>query len=198
MPGRGTGDLKVKPAMENDLQQEVEDVIELIRHAFRDASRENGVTLHEALIIDQYGSAAERSAARKLDTDHHWADVPEQLIEANDSVLHFLDAKGLRYYLPAYMVWSLRHFQTSESFSHNHPICSLHLSPSGRLRQWELDRFEVFNDEQARAICKFLRFMARQDEDIVFADEARQALHAHWGKFCDETARSTDAAVRTV
>jgi hypothetical protein len=184
--------------MASDVQQEAEGVIELIRHAFRDVSRENGVTLHEALVIDEYGSEAERSAARKLDTDCHWEDVPGQLIEASESVLCFVDARGLRYYLPAYMVWSLRHFRTSESFSHNHTICSLHLSPSGRLRHWDLDRFEVFNDEQARAICGFLRFMAQQDEDIVFADTARQALCAYWGKFCDETAQSTNAAIWTV
>jgi hypothetical protein len=174
-----------------------EAIIEEIRHAFRAVSLGDGITLHEALVIDNYGSDAERSAARKLDTDCHWEDVPDQLLEANDSVLSFVDPKGLRYFLPAYMVWSLRNFQTSESFSHNHPICTLALSESGSMRQWDLKRFEVFNDEQARAICRFLRFMAQQDEDIVCTNEASSALSAYWGRFCDEPALSDSPAAST-
>lgn len=174
-------------AVGNDVQQLVDGLIEEIRHAFRDVSRDNGVTLHEALVIDNYGSDAERSDARKLDLDHHWKDVPDQLIEANDSVLCFMDPKGLRYYLPAYMVWSLRNFQGSDAFSHNHPIYTLVLSESGSMRQGDLERFQVFNEEQARAICKFLRFMAQQDEEIVSVEQARTALSAFWGKFCNES-----------
>src|SRR5262249_23750467 len=141
-----------------------EDIIGEIRRAFADVSRADGVTLHEALVIDAYGSDAERSAARELDTDRRWQDVPDHLIEANDSALCFVDPKGFRYYLPAYMVWSLRNYETSDTWSHNHPIRSLTLSESGGMRQWDLERFEVFNGEQAKVICRFLRFMAQRDE----------------------------------
>jgi hypothetical protein len=33
------------------------------------------------------------------------------------------------------------------------------------------DGVGVFNDEQARVLCKFLRSMAQRDEDIMCGDE---------------------------
>jgi Family of unknown function (DUF6714) len=188
--------VEISLVMGDEAKQMAEGIIGEIRRAFCDVSRDEGVTLHEALVIDTYGSDSDRSAARELDTDRRWEDVPDQLIEENDSVLCFVDPKGFRYYLPAYMVWSLRNYETSEGFSHNHPIFSLSLSQSGSMRQWDLERFEVFNDEQARAICKFLRFMAQQDQDIVCVDKALEALDAYWGKFCDALAEPKSAVDR--
>ncbi len=46
-------------------------VIAAIRASFADVPR-HGVSLHEASVIDAYGSADERAAARLLDTDTHW------------------------------------------------------------------------------------------------------------------------------
>ena len=190
--------------MSDDPKQMADSIIGEIRRAFGKVSRDDGVTLHEALVIDNYGSDAERSAARRLDTDCRWEDVPDQLIQENDSALCFLDPKGFCYYLPAYMVWSLRNYETSESFSVNHPILSLVLSESGSMRQLQLDlrqsqleTFAVFNDEQGKAICTFLRFMAQGDEDLVFVDEALRALDAYWGKFCDAITRSSNPASPT-
>ena len=50
-----------------------------------------------------------------------------------------------------------------------------------------LTSHERLIEEQARAICKFLRFMAQQDEEIVSVEQARTALSAFWGKFCNES-----------
>src|SRR5262249_44886194 len=119
-------------------------------------------------------------------------------IEEEDSALCFVDPKGFRYYLPAYMVWGLRNYKRSEefiSFSLNHPILSLALSESAGMRRWDLDRFEMFNAEQARAICSFLRCMTRQDELHVMVDEARNALDKYWGRFCQEADPSAGHAL---
>jgi hypothetical protein len=189
----GKSELEIGLAMSDEVKRTAELIVGEIRRAFSDVSRADGVTLQEALVIDNYGSVSERSAARELDTDCRWEDVPDRLIEENDSALCFLDPMGFRYYLPAYMVWSLRNHETSETFSHNHPICSLALSDSGSMRRWQLELFQVFNDTQAKAICKFLRFMAQRDELIVCVNEARAALDAYWGKFCDVMAESRSA-----
>jgi hypothetical protein len=181
--------------MSEDAERMVQVIVGEIHRAFSDVSRADGVTLHEALVIDDYGSDAERTAARELDTDCRWQDVPDRLIEENDSVLSFMDPTGFRYYLPAYMVWSLRNYERSNTFSHNHPICSLALSESGSMRQWALERFAVFNDVQARAICKFLRFMASRDELIVTADVALKALDAYWGRFCETVTWELEVSV---
>lgn len=72
-------------------------LIEAIIEAFDGVSRGNGVTLHEAMVIDDYGSPAERAAARAQDTEDKWQDVPEDDIRFSDAVLSFLDAKGFHY-----------------------------------------------------------------------------------------------------
>ena len=67
-----------------------------------------------------------------------------------------------------------RNYRTSNSVSVDHPIYSLTLSENKKLRDWELERFKVFDDEQAKAICRFLRFMVEQD-DFIDVVEARKA-----------------------
>jgi hypothetical protein len=169
-----------------DAKAQRESIIDEIGRAFGRVSRGDGVTLHEAVVIDNYGSEEERIAARALDLDLCWQDVPDHLIENHQETLCFVDPKGFCYYLPAYMVWALRHFETSESVSVSHPIYSLNLSRDNRLQGWDLERFRVFDADQAKAICGFLRFMALQD-DFADADQARAALEGYWGKFCETT-----------
>jgi Family of unknown function (DUF6714) len=172
--------------MRDDVKALRESIIDEIRQAFGRVSREDGVTLHEAVVIDNFGSEEERIAARALDPDLCWQDVPDHLIEDHHEALCFVDPKGFCYYLPAYMVWALRHFETSESVSVDHAIYSLTLSGDQQLRAWHLERFRVFGAHQAKAICRFLRFMAAQ-ENFVDAQQALAALERYWGKFCVST-----------
>ncbi|MFG6099650.1 DUF6714 family protein [Leptothoe sp. ISB3NOV94-8A] len=72
-------------------------LIKEINEAFDGVAREDGVTLHEAMVIDDYGSPAERAEARAQDTEDQWQDVPEDDIRFSDAVLSFLDSKGFHY-----------------------------------------------------------------------------------------------------
>jgi hypothetical protein len=161
-----------------------EKIIDEIRQAFGHVSREDGVTLHEAKVIDDYGSDEERVAARLLDTDRSWQDVPDHLVEESQETLCFVDPPGFCYYLPAYMTWALRNYETSESFSVDHATYSLTISEDTPQRAWHLERFGLFDVEQRKAICRFLRFMAEQ-QDFADAVQARKALEGYWGKFCE-------------
>ncbi len=89
-------------------------LIEEITAAFDGVSREDGVTLHEATVLDDYGSLEERAEARKQDTEDNWQDVPEEDIRFTDAVLSFLDPKGFHYYIPAYVVWYLRNIDNED------------------------------------------------------------------------------------
>jgi hypothetical protein len=80
-------------------------VIAQITKAFADVVRSDGVSLHEARVIDDWGVMEQRMAARKIDTDKRWQDVPWEWIEKLHDALAFLDPKGWRYYLPAYMLY---------------------------------------------------------------------------------------------
>ena len=82
----------------------IDQLIVEITAAFDGVSREEGITLHQALAIDDWKTPREQLAARRLDIDQRWQDVPGDAIVAWESALSFLDAKGFRYYLTAFMV----------------------------------------------------------------------------------------------
>ncbi|EQA69443.1 DUF6714 family protein [Leptospira noguchii] len=79
----------------------------LIDFAFENVVRGNGVTLHEAVAEDDYLSKEECLAARKKDPDVHWRDVPTEHLANHPEFLTYLDSEGLRYYLPAVMMFAL-------------------------------------------------------------------------------------------
>ena len=157
-------------------------VIRAIEAAFDGVSRHGGVSLHEADVIDNYGTPAEREDARALDTETRWQDVAAGDIRTYYWILPFLDPIGYRYYLPAYMSWSLRnHAGPRDATSAEFTVFSLVKSEAKR-EEWELDRFKMFNVQQARAIRRFLEYMA---EHAGLEKDAGEALARYWEKFGD-------------
>ena len=87
-----------------------ERVVQAIAEAFRGVTRTGGVSLHETVPIDNYEGTAARAAARKLDVDRRWEDVPHADLAEVCGIggIAFFDPIAWRYYLPAYMTWWLR------------------------------------------------------------------------------------------
>jgi hypothetical protein len=155
-------------------------IIHEIEAAFEGVCREDGVTLHEAEVLDSYGTDEERAAARKLDTDTRWQDVPDEWIEASDYVLNYAEAKGFRYYIPAYIRWTLANYYPDSSLTIGHVILTFAM-------RFEEDqpKFELLTNDQRTAICKFLRYVAGQPDWFEYS-AAHVALSYGWGKYCDE------------
>jgi hypothetical protein len=170
--------------MINTEEERVANLLEEIEAAFDGVSRDGGVSLHEADVIDDYGSIHQRYKARKLDTESRWQDVPASDIEHFNWIFPFLDAKGGLYYLPAYMSWSLRNYRTSDSWSHSFLI--YHLESHNR-SDYSIE-FELLNPAQKRAIAHFLQFAAEYQEEWdelnPFDEEvAQSALNSYWNQF---------------
>jgi hypothetical protein len=157
-------------------------VIEIITRAFDGVSREDGVSLHEAIVIDDYGTDEERSAARALDTETRWQDVPEADIEYYYTIFSFLDAKGYRYYLPAYMIWTLHNHHHRNSSSPLWTLFALTLDENPSWAEHQLSLFCILSPDQSAATCAFLRYMAAFDPEDT--EEAEDALNRYWGQFC--------------
>lgn len=157
-------------------------VLREIEIAFDGVSREGGVSLHEADVIDNHGTPAERDAARALDTETRWQDVPLGDIRKYYWILSFLDPIGYRYYLPAYMTWSLQNLASPrDTTSIDATIFSLTRADDEKYEEWELDRFKLFTPEQAKAIVAFLRYMEAHAGG-GYADDATEALNAYWAQ----------------
>ncbi len=160
-------------------------LIKQIVSAFDRVTRDDGISLHEAVVIDSYGSDEQRAIARQKDNELRWQDVPDRSIEHSYSALCFLDPKGWRYYIPAYMIWSLKNYMTSGSNSIDSTVYTFKFS--GDPEDYYLSRFKILNQEQSIAVCQFLRFMTTHHEGFVNDSWSQEALKNYWGKFCNST-----------
>lgn len=182
-----------RPSGWQSIDDTVETLTQEIAVAFADVQRLDGITLHEADVLDSYGSDEERAAARLRDTDRHWSEVDTQAIERLSSALSFLDPKGFHYYLPAHMCWALRSYGTTSSATLTSLLFAL------RIGRWYKgdepgaepipERFRILSTAQARTVCRFLRFFAAYGDSEGEAEWCQEALDHYWGSFCAEQPR---------
>lgn len=151
-----------------------------ITAAFDGVAREDGVSLREGRAIDVFGSDKKRAAARLLDTDTRWQDVPNaDLLDYYNSLV-YLDAKGFRYYLPAYLIWDLRENTSSEYGIVSGTLWHLHPPDDDS----QLERFRLITPQQGRAVCSFLRFVAIHGGEGE-REEAAGHLADYWNRHCE-------------
>jgi hypothetical protein len=177
---------------EPDFESRLDELIAEITAAFDGVSREDGTTLHEAEALDNRESDEECRAARRLDTEQRWQDVPYEDILWCCSALSFLDVKGFLYYLPAFMVHGLRHFEDDPNgILHS---CEYHLLYESQksLRQSKPEPIATkygFTDAQCRVIAKFLRFL--NVDDMSMTDLPTLQAVERWEKFVQERSSSS-------
>jgi hypothetical protein len=85
-----------------------------VEAAFDGVALGNGVSLHQARAMDDYAPDAEIAAARALDTEDRWQDVPDKKLDRLSDTLPFMDAERFRFYLPRFMLFALTHRGGSE------------------------------------------------------------------------------------
>ncbi len=151
-----------------------------ITAAFDGIAREDGVSLREGDAIDGCVSDKKRAAARRLDTDTRWQDVSNaDLLDYYNSLV-YLDAKGFRYYLPAYIVYDLRQSVNYEYGVSGYTLS--HLYPPDDGSQWE--RLRLITPPQGQAISSFLRFVVTHGDDDN-RQEAAKYLAGYWNQYCN-------------
>jgi len=167
----------------NEFKEDVLDahtITKMIEEAFDGVGRGEGITLHEALAIDDWKSEEERKQARKLDSEQRWQDVPGIYFKDNPSYLSFLDAEGFRYYLPAHMTWALKTDQddpydtTSRLMMSLLPVIAPRDQGKGWGKNFDVKQFienNSFTSKQVRAIYHFLCFVAVEDKYQISEDD---------------------------
>ena len=137
-----------------DTSQEQERVRQLIHEAFAGITLGRGVSLHETVVIDDYGSTQARQKAREKDEKKDWrklVDAPELKAVTGIGGLSFFDAEGLRFHLPAYMCLALvsPYEDVVESLTFT-------LTSSS---DYNKERFAILNAEQREAVKVFLIYL---------------------------------------
>jgi hypothetical protein len=173
LPGEGPASPRRPDHFARLMVSQRDEIGNQIAEAFDGVRREEGVTLHEALEMDGYGTPGQCAQARLLDTDEYWQEVRGEDLE-RFGVLSYLDAKGFRYYLPAYMSWELWRFRALGALLRS-PLL-FHLDTS------ESRRFTILYHLQSWAVYRYLRFVS----DYAWenhASDARSAVAKYWSRF---------------
>jgi len=163
-------------------------LIDQINSIFSNVTRIGGISLREASVIDDYGTDEERAEARSLETDTHWSEVDIQELDPGGSCMSFVDPIGYRYYLPAYMIYSLRNafvdYPESSNLNCNAMDTTIYgLNASGYdskdLCEHVRNKYTNFTQEERTCIARFLAFDA---ECVVYEDETDSidALKNEW------------------
>jgi hypothetical protein len=163
------------------MRDEIQRIVDLIHIAFHGVQR-GEITIHEAEIIDNYGTVEERAAARREDVEPEWEEIPDGFIEACSNGLPHLDPKSWCYYLPRYMEWTVQHLTRSHSMTVDHTIYTLLLGDDWSLNEYMRRRYGQLTSAQCEAVGMFLSHMARHDAHCD-ARAASEALNRSWQRF---------------
>jgi uncharacterized protein DUF6714 len=129
-----------------------EQVETAIRDAFRGVRLGEGVSLQQAELIDDFVvglTPAEFARIPDLEVTDDWTAVSAEQLEM-DNIAH-LDAEGLRYYLPAFLLYLLDHYDGGEMWT---------IGTLGALDQRDghpSGFLELLTPVQGRAIADYVR-----------------------------------------
>lgn len=156
-----------------------DELLALIRAAFDDVELEDGVSVSQAYAIDNYEDTDTQRRARATDTYTHWTEVDIPGTDSGGSALSFMDQKGFRFHIPAYMTFTLRHrhqefggFIDSNAHATTEFTLSGYDNPQGP--NWSL-----LTPQQLSCCAAFLAFQAAT-AGIILEDNPIEYLEKYW------------------
>ncbi len=156
-------------------------LIDLIERAFHCVEVGDGVSLHEANIIDNYGTTEERLEARAPDEKHDWRKLiadPDlaRLCSTAYASLSFFDGAGLRFHLPACFSRAILHPEDEwvADMLESLVFQLTHLS------EYQQERFAVLDPLQRTCAREMLIYL----RDSFWAEGAAldQAIDGYWSE----------------
>jgi hypothetical protein len=165
---------------------ERDEVETAIHEAFAGVRLGSGVSLRQAGAIDAYmvgWTPAQYNRLPLSEVTHDWTLVPDEELR-RDNVAH-LDADGLRYYLPALMLWLLEHYGDRDyEMTWIGTIGAL--APSKDFRERMYSMFDTFTEPQRAAIASYVDALRRlvhlESED---ANLVERSIRDYWGRFLE-------------
>ncbi|HUF05499.1 MAG TPA: DUF6714 family protein [Aridibacter sp.] len=169
-----------------------------IREAFKGVTLGDGISLHQTVIVNNYGrddddnevSDLEWERRRSAGVIDNWEKIDfSREPEDDDFAIAHLDDEALRYYLPALMI-SVIEIYDPGSMRVIGTLDSLYPRKAGEMaRYWDstISTYSTFTDEQKAAIALFLEALPEvvqlntEDSRVV-----ERALRNYWDQFVPE------------
>jgi hypothetical protein len=170
---------------------EREEVESAIRSAFAGVRLGTGTSLQQARLIDDgltlVMSQAEFASIPRHETTDDWTQIAQA--ELLCDALGHLDADGLRYYLPALMLWLLDHYN-DEGLIFD-PDASMTvigtmaaLAPSAEFARYRWDVYDGFTVAQKAAMAKYVEALPRLVQlDREDATHVSRSMGRYWAQF---------------
>lgn len=148
-----------------------------IERAFQSTRLEDGMSLSQSVEMDDYRRVISEPNRYELEVANDW----KRLIRSSYiqkfcwiGGLTFLDAKGFRFYLPAYLVANIRGNQLGE-------ISSIIIANLTRPSEERAAGFKLFSDDQKQAVNLALTYL--HDFGVETLNELElDGKNKYWGK----------------
>ncbi len=156
-------------------------LLDRIDRAFAGVELGDGVSLHETQVLDNYGTAEERRAAREPDEKHDW----HRLIDDPDLPTHlgigygglsFLDAEGIRFHLPACLARVVRDPEGPRIGDLTESLGYLLSRPT----DYDAERLALLNTEQRACVRDVLVYF--REVMVMGDDELDEAIDGYWSR----------------
>jgi len=162
----------------NTMTTEEQELIDKIRAAFAGVTLEDGVSLNMTEYNDSGGCMPEYKEMALSDERVDWQAIPDKTLEQFTVTFSFTDLKGFRFYMPAYMIWTIRRHSTSDSIIGDFTIYAIdtshYLFRTIPFVQW-------FTADQVDAMVAFLQYAVRSDgslDDLVASENLTKIQEA--------------------
>lgn len=103
--------------------------------------------------------------------------LSDDMIIGNYAAPSFFSAEAFQYYMPAFMVWALKHPDTVEYAPESTLYALDPGSASPDLRDFQVSKYALFTPAQRQAVVAFLKAFT-QDSDL--GEMAESALANYW------------------
>ena len=132
-----------------------------IREAFRDVTLEDGVSLNMTEYNDSSGMVDRFRQLAATDEREDWQKIEDKTLEQFIVTFSFTDWKGFRFYLPAYMIWTIRH-PDSHCIIGEFTIYALDPDKISDLYRKTVDN--ILNRRQIEVVAHFLQYCIEVSE----------------------------------
>lgn len=157
------------PSSPEDRSKVAEGLCERIREAFTGVKLGDGIGLWQAQGLDDYEPPEICAEYRLKDEAEDWSRISDDTLQQCNSSPSFLDAKGFRFYMPAFMISELR---GDYGFDFNWSL--IHFDTLGYAR------YELLDAAQRAIVRDYLIFFASDPDDTYSRDDIMYALETYW------------------
>jgi hypothetical protein len=145
------------------------ELILTIRESFHDANLEDGVSLTMTEFNDSGGNYEHFKQLAKEDERNDWQKIDDETLEKFTVTFSFTDWKGFRFYLPAYMIWTINNPESNSIIGWNTVWA---LDPTSISKLYKKPFVEILNKQQIEVVVKFLEYCV---EDTDYRDDKSAA-----------------------